>query len=455
MKPNLTHTADAKSFLLGVLGGGESGVGAALLGRQQGWRVLVSDVGSIKENHKATLDKAQVPWEEGRHSEDQLLQAALIVKSPGIPDDAGIVSLLRGKGKKIVSEIEFAAAHTDATFIGITGTNGKTTTSLLTHHMLCAAGFDVGLAGNIGRSLALQLACNPRAFYVLELSSFQLEGVEDFNPHIAVMTNISPDHLDRHQTYEAYVASKFRMIKNQTEQDYFIYDADNQPINDWLNQFPIKSKKLPFSLIRKVDQGAYVENNELHITIENTKTTMSSSTLTQKGVHNTKNAMAAATVAKLLKIRKETIRESLESFQGVEHRLEKVLKVNNVQYINDSKATNINATYYALQSIESEVVWIAGGVDKGNDYSELFPLVNSRVKAIICIGLDNTRLLKAFGNCVDLIIECSSMEEAVGQAYRIAEKGNTVLLSPACASYDVYESYEERGRQFKDAVRNL
>lgn len=455
MKLNPTHTANAKASLLVVLGAGESGVGAALLGKQQGWRVLVSDLGAIKEKYQKELDQAAIPWEEGGHSENLLMEADLIVKSPGIPENAAIVSWLRGKNKKIISEIEFAAAYTDSTLIGITGTNGKTTTSLLTHHLLCSAGFDVGLAGNIGRSFARQLVCNPRAFYVLELSSFQLEGVEDLKPHIAVLTNISSDHLDRHQNYEAYVASKFQIIKNQTEHDYLIYDGDNQSINNWLEQFPIKSKKLPFFLNRKVNPGAYVEHKELHITIENTRTTMSSSTLTQKGEHNTKNAMAAATVAKLLKIRKETIRESLESFQGVEHRLEKVLKVNNVHYINDSKATNINATYYALQSIESEVVWIAGGVDKGNDYSELFPLVNSRVKAIICIGLDNSRLLQAFGNCVDLLVECSTMQDAVAQAYRIAEKGNTVLLSPACASYDVYESYQERGRQFKEAVRNL
>ena len=455
MKRNFTHTADAKPSLLVVLGGGESGLGAALLGKQHGWRVLVSDLGGIKEKYKSEFSDAGIPWEEGGHSEDKLLRADLIVKSPGIPDNAAIVSRLRGNGKKIVSEIEFAASHTDSTLIGITGTNGKTTTALLTHHMLSNAGFDVGLAGNIGRSFALQLVRDPRAFFVLELSSFQLEGVEKMSPHIAVLTNIAPDHLDRHQSYEAYVASKFQLIKNQTDKDYFIYDGDNQDINSWLSQFPIKSKKLPFSLTRIVEQGAYVENNELHITLENTRTTMSSPTLTQKGVHNTKNAMAAATVAKLLKIRKETIRESMESFQGVEHRLEEVLKVNKVQYINDSKATNINATYYALQSIETEVIWIAGGVDKGNDYSELFPLVNSRVKAIICIGLDNTRLLQVFGSSVDLIVECGNMEDAVAQAYRIAEKGNTVLLSPACASYDLYESYEERGRQFKEAVRNL
>ena len=455
MKRNFPHTVDAKPSLLVVLGGGESGLGAALLGKQHGWHVLVSDLGGIKEKYKSEFSDAGIPWEEGGHSEEKLLRADLIVKSPGIPDNAAIVSRLRGNGKKIVSEIEFAASHTDSTLIGITGTNGKTTTALLTHHMLSNAGFDVGLAGNIGRSFALQLVRDPRAFFVLELSSFQLEGVEKMNPHIAVLTNIAPDHLDRHQSYEAYVASKFQLIKNQTDKDYFIYDGDNQDINSWLSQFPIKSKKLPFSLTRIVEQGAYVENNELHITLENTRTTMSSPTLTQKGVHNTKNAMAAATVAKLLKIRKETIRESMESFQGVEHRLEEVLKVNKVQYINDSKATNINATYYALQSIETEVIWIAGGVDKGNDYSELFPLVNSRVKAIICIGLDNTRLLQAFGSSVDLIVECGNMEDAVAQAYRIAEKGNTVLLSPACASYDLYESYEERGRQFKEAVRNL
>lgn len=448
-------TKSTKLSSLVVLGGGESGIGAALLGQQRGWNVFVSDIAKIKNEYKEQLDSAELEWEEGRHSEDIIFKADLVVKSPGIPDNTSIVSRIRGRKIRIISEIEFAAQYTNATLIAITGTNGKTTTCSMVKHILSEAGVDVGLAGNIGQSFALQVACSEHNLYILELSSFQLDGVEDFRPHIAVVTNIAPDHLDRYPDYNSYIASKFRIVKNQTEEDFLIYDADNQSICNWLKKFPVKSKHLPFSVYRQLKLGASLKDDQLNINTENTKTTMSSSSITQKGEHNTKNAMAAATVAKLLQIRKHTIRESLESFQGVEHRLEKVLKVNNVQYINDSKATNINSTYYALKSIDSEVVWIAGGVDKGNDYSELFSLVNSRVKAIICLGLDNSHLLRAFGSCVDLIIESPNMQDAVNQAYKIAEKGNTVLLSPACASYDLFENYEERGRQFKEAVRNL
>ena len=450
-----SHTKASKLSSLVVLGAGESGVGAALLGQKRGWDVFVSDVGGIKSQHKDQLDAAGIKWEEGQHSKELIFKANLVVKSPGIPDNTSIVSLIRGQEIRVISEIEFASGYTSATLIAITGTNGKTTTCCMVHHILSQAGIDAGLAGNIGKSFALQVACNDHNLYVLELSSFQLDGIEDFRPHIAVVTNITPDHLDRYPDYDSYVASKFQLIKNQTEEDFLLYDADNQSICNWLKKFPIKSKKIPFSLRRQLEIGASLKDNKLSINTENTSITMSSSSMTQKGDHHTKNAMAAATVAKLLQIRKHTIRESLESFQGVEHRLEKVLKVNNVQYINDSKATNINATYYALESMDNEVVWIAGGVDKGNDYSELFSVVNSRVKAIICLGVDNSRLLRAFDNCVDLIIESSSMQDAVSQAHRIAEKGNTVLLSPACASYDLFESYEDRGRQFKEAVKKL
>lgn len=450
-----SHTKSTKLSSLVVLGGGESGVGAALLGQQRGWKVFVSDIGNIKKQYKDQLDTAGLKWEEGRHSEAIIFQADLVVKSPGIPDNTSIVSRIRGQGIRVISEIEFAAAYTSATLIAITGTNGKTTTCSMLHHILSQAGIDAGLAGNIGSSFALQVACSEHNLYVLELSSFQLDGIEAFRPHIAVVANISPDHLDRYPNYDSYVASKFRIIKNQTEEDFLLYDADNESICSWLKKFPIKSKLLPFSVHKQLDMGASFKDDQLNINIENTSTTMASSSMTQKGEHHTKNAMAAATVAKLLQIRKHTIRESLESFQGVEHRLEKVLKINNVQYINDSKATNINATYYALESMDNEVVWIAGGVDKGNDYSELFSVVNSRVKAIICLGVDNSRLLRAFDSCVDLIIESSSMQDAVTRAHAIAEKGNTVLLSPACASYDLFESYEDRGRQFKDAVRKL
>src|SRR5690606_23396011 len=318
--------------------------------------------------------------------------------------------------------------------------------------ILTNGGLKVGMAGNIGDSFAKQVAECDADYYVLELSSFQLDGIEEFRPHISVLTNITPDHLDRyHHNFREYITSKFRILKNQTEEDYFIYDADNEIITKWLEEFPPSARKLPFSLQKEIENGACIKNDQIQITIDNTEFTMPNSTLSLEGKHNAKNAMAAATVAQLLRIRKETIRESLESFQGVEHRLEKVLKINNVQYINDSKATNVNATYYALESMEGETIWIAGGVDKGNEYSELTQLVNEKVKAIICLGIDNSRLLEAFGNCVDTIVETQTMDEAVRTAYQLAERGDSVLLSPACASFDLFTNYEDRGRQFKEA----
>jgi UDP-N-acetylmuramoylalanine--D-glutamate ligase len=312
------------------------------------------------------------------------------------------------------------------------------------------------MAGNVGQSFAKQVAETDADHYVLELSSFQLDGIEDFKPHIAVLTNITPDHLDRYRhDFNQYIASKFRIVKNQTEKDYFIYDADDPVIMKWLQENPILSQKLPFSLREELEKGAFIKDEQLIIRTDNSEMTMSTSNLTIEGKHNAKNAMAAATVAQLLRIRKETIRQSMESFQGVEHRLEKVLKINSVQYINDSKATNVNATYYALESMESETIWIVGGVDKGNEYAELLPLVNEKVKAIVCLGINNEPIINAFGNCVDTILETRSMEDAVQQAYKLAEKGDAVLLSPACASFDLFENYEDRGRQFKEAVRNL
>lgn len=443
------------SFLV-ILGGGESGVGTAILGKKQGWKVFVSDKGEIKEKYKQLLEKESIEWEEKEHTEEVIFKADLVMKSPGIPDDAPLVGRLRGQNIKIVSEIEFASAYTNAMIVGITGSNGKTTTTKLTHHILSHAGLDVSMAGNIGESFAKQVAEKNPEVFVLELSSFQLDGIEDFRPDIAVMTNITPDHLDRYNnSFKEYIASKFRIVKNQTENDFFIYDADNEVITDWIKEFPIKPQQLPFSFDTPQNPGAYIKDDQIIINADNTNTTMSTSSLSLKGKHNAKNAMAASTVAQLLKIRKETIRESLERFQGVEHRLEKVLKINNVQYINDSKATNINATYYALESMESETVWIVGGVDKGNDYSELFSLVNCKVKAIVCLGIENSRIIDAFANCVDTILESRSMDDAVKKAYSLAEKGNTVLLSPACASFDLFENYEDRGRQFKEAVRKL
>ena len=377
------------------------------------------------------------------------------MKSPGIPDKVALVKQIRNAGVKVVSEIEFASNYTDATLVAITGSNGKTTTATLTHHLLKQE-LDVGLAGNIGDSFAKQILEKNHENYVLEVSSFQLDDIHDFKPKIAVLTNITPDHLDRYDyKFENYIASKFRIVENQTEADYFIYDADDEVITDWLQNHEIQSKKLPFSLIREIEEGAYYKDNKIIITIDNNNIIMPTENIALEGKHNVKNAMAASTVAHLLKIRKQTIRESLENFQGVEHRLEHVLKINKVQYINDSKATNVNATYFALESMDAPTVWIVGGVDKGNDYKELFQFVNEKVKAIICLGVDNKKLIEAFGNMVDVIVETQYMNEAVKIAYKVAEAGDNVLLSPACASFDLFENYEDRGRQFKDAVRNL
>lgn len=439
-----------------VLGAGESGVGAAILGKKEGFEVFVSDFGKVTETYKEVLIHHEIEWEEESHSEEKILNADLVMKSPGIPDTAPIVGKLVGAGIKVISEIELAAAYTDAQLIGITGTNGKTTTATLTYELLKNASMNVGLGGNIGRSFAGMVAENAFESYVLELSSFQLDGIENYRNHIAVILNIVPDHLDRYENdFRKYVEAKFRIIMNQTEEDFFIYDADDKVIEEWLSENKTRSQKIPFSVTKKLEKGAWIENEKLIIKLNNTEEIMPIATLGLQGQHNIKNAMAASTVATLLKIRKATIRESLESFQGVEHRLERVLKINNVMYINDSKATNVNATFYALDSMETPTVWIVGGVDKGNDYSELLPLVNEKVKAIICLGIDNDKIIEQFGSCVDIVVETDSMNSAVQVAYRLSEKGDTVLLSPACASFDLFKNYEDRGRQFKDAVRNL
>lgn len=439
-----------------VLGAGESGVGSAILGKKEGFEVFVSDFGKIKETYKEVLIHHEIEWEEEKHSEEKILNANLVMKSPGIPDKAPIVTNLVKAGIKIVSEIEFAASYTNAQLIGITGTNGKTTTATLTYELLKQGGLNVGLGGNIGKSFAGMVADNAFENYVLELSSFQLDGIEKYRNHIAVILNIVPDHLDRYDNdFSRYVAAKFRIIMNQSEQDYFIYDADDEVISRWLAANEIRSQKMPFSVTKKLEKGAWIENEKLIIKLNNKEEIMPIATLGLQGQHNIKNAMAASTVATLLKIRKATIRESLENFQGVEHRLERVLKINNVLYINDSKATNVNATFYALDSMETPTVWIVGGVDKGNDYTELLPLVNEKVKAIICLGIDNDKIIEQFGSCVDIVVETDSMKSAVQVAYRLSEKGDTVLLSPACASFDLFKNYEDRGRQFKEAVRNL
>ncbi|WP_299114332.1 UDP-N-acetylmuramoyl-L-alanine--D-glutamate ligase [uncultured Winogradskyella sp.] len=438
-----------------ILGGGESGVGTALLGKKKGYEVFVSDKGRIKEKYKNVLLNNEIEFEDEQHTESKILNADIIMKSPGIPDKVALVKQIRETKIKVVSEIEFASSYTDATLVAITGSNGKTTTATLTHHLLKQE-LDVGLAGNIGDSFAKQILDKNHNNYVLEVSSFQLDDIMAFKPKVAILTNITPDHLDRYDyKFENYIASKFRIVENQNEDDYFIYDADDEVILEWLQNHQIQSKKLPFSLTKVIEEGAYIENNKIIITIDNNQIIMPTENITLEGKHNIKNAMAASTVAHLLKIRKQTIRESLENFQGVEHRLEHVLKINKVQYINDSKATNVNATYFALESMDAPTVWIVGGVDKGNDYKELFPFINEKVKAIICLGVNNEKLFEAFGNMVDVIVETQYMSEAVKIAYKVADAGDNVLLSPACASFDLFENYEDRGRQFKNAVRNL
>lgn len=439
-----------------ILGGGESGVGTAILGKKKGYDVFVSDFGKIKENYKEVLAINKIAFEEEKHTEDLILNADIVMKSPGISEKSPIVKKLVEKKISVISEIEFASQYTNAITIGITGSNGKTTTTLLTYHILKQGGLNVGLAGNIGKSFAWQVAEDKVEVYVLELSSFQLDGIINYKPHIAIITNISPDHLDRYNyDYNQYIESKFRITMNQSEEDFLIFDHDDQSISNWLDNHKIKAKKLPFSLLKKIENGSYLENKIVYNTTNNKQINMSISNLSLDGMHNVKNAMAAITVAQLMNIRKQTIRESLSNFQGVEHRLEKVLKIQNVQYINDSKATNVNATYFALESMETPTVWIVGGVDKGNDYTELFALVNEKVKGIVCLGVDNKKIMEAFGAMVDVIIETTSIDEAVKIAQKMAEKGDTVLLSPACASFDLFENYEDRGNQFKNAIRNL
>ncbi len=439
-----------------ILGGGESGVGTAILGKKKGYEVFVSDKGEIKEKYKKVLEHFGIDWEEEQHTEVKILNADVVMKSPGIPDNVSLVKALVAEGIPVISEIEFASKYTDAKIIGITGSNGKTTTTMLTNHILKEGGVNVGMAGNIGDSYAKMVAEENFDYYVLEISSFQLDGIKEFKPHIAILTNITPDHLDRYDyKFENYIASKFRIALNQTESDYFIYDADDEVITKWLEKHPIKSQLLPFSIRKEIEEGACLKNQEIKITTQNNTITMQTDNLALEGKHNLKNTMAASTASKLIGIRKETIRQSIANFHGAAHRLEKVLKIGHVQYINDSKATNVNATYFALDSMSAPTIWIVGGVDKGNDYKPLMPLVHEKVKAIICLGLDNEKIKDAFGNVVDLMVETFAMSEAIKVAYKIAERGDTVLLSPACASFDLFENYEDRGNQFKEAIKNL
>lgn len=456
-KPFNSQISSLKSVgFLVVLGGGESGIGAAVLAKQKGYKVFVSDKGKINEKYKKVLLQNNIDYEENKHTEDKILSANLVVKSPGIPDKVSLVQKLILKGITIISEIEFASKYTDAIIIGITGSNGKTTTTTLLHYVLKNAGLNVGVAGNIGDSFAKQVAGHSYDNYVLELSSFQLDGIEKFRPHIAIITNITPDHLDRYDyEFDKYIASKFRITKNQTKDDFLIYDADDKAIENWLKNNKIKAKLVPFSIERELKYGAFLKGNKIIIRINEEDFIMNASNLTLKGKHNTKNAMASMLGARLLQVRNASIVDSMSSFEGMEHRLEKVLKINGVQYINDSKATNINAVYYALECMDTPVVWIVGGVDKGNDYSDLMPLVREKVKGIVCLGLDNSKIIETFANVVDVIVETVGAEEAVKVAHKLGENGDTVLLSPACASFDLFVDYEDRGAKFKEAVKNL
>jgi UDP-N-acetylmuramoylalanine--D-glutamate ligase len=440
---------------IAILGAGESGVGAAILAKKMGWNVFVSDFGAIKEEFKSELTENGFEWEEGTHSEDRILNADLVIKSPGIPDKAPLIKKLRDKGVKIISEIEFGAYYSKAKTIAITGSNGKTTTTMLTYHILKKAEMNVGLAGNVGKSFAKQIAEENFDWYVLELSSFQLDDMVDFRADIAILTNITPDHLDRYN-YEMqnYVNSKFRILQNQTNNDWFIYNFDDPIIQAEVEKRLINAKIAPFSLVKEQEVGGFADEQQITINI-NEQLTMSIHDLALKGKHNTQNSLASGIASRILEIRKEVVRESLEDFVNVEHRLEFVAKVHGIEFINDSKATNVNSTWFALESMEQPTVWIVGGVDKGNDYSELTDLVRDKVKAIICLGVDNKKLIESFTGVVDTIVEARSAMEAVAYGYRLAKKDETVLLSPACASFDLFENYEDRGNQFKEAVRSL
>jgi len=456
MNTNTNISSKSNALRLVVLGAGESGAGAAYLAQQQGYDVFVSDFGAIADKYKVQLQEWNIPFEEKQHTEDQILSATEVVKSPGIPDKAPIIKKLKESGVPVISEIEFAARYTDAKLICITGSNGKTTTTSLTYHVLKKAGLNVGLAGNIGKSFAYQVATQKFDCYVLEISSFMLDNMYNFKADMAVLLNITPDHLDRYDyKLENYAASKFRVAQNQTAEDYFIYCADDPETIKGMAQREFKARLLPFSIEKKVEPGAYLEDQDMIINTSQEHFKMSITELALQGKHNIYNSMASGILAKVLQIRNADIRESMADFQNIEHRLEFVAKISGIAFINDSKATNVNSTWYALESMSTDVVLILGGVDKGNDYSMLKELVKQKVKAIVCLGKDNKRIHDAFEDDVDVIVNTQSASEAALVAYHLATKGDTVLLSPACASFDLFKNYEDRGNQFKQAVKEL
>ena len=439
-----------------VLGGGESGVGSAVLAKVKGFDVFLSDMGNISEKYTAMLNEWEIPFEQGGHTEDLILNADEVIKSPGIPSTAAMVQKIEEKGINVISEIEFAGRYDTAKKVCITGSNGKTTTTSLIYHLLKQAGLNVGLGGNIGQSYAYQVATEKYDIYVLELSSFQLDNVYDFKADIAIITNITPDHLDRYgYNMENYVKSKFRITRNMSKDDCFIFCSDDEITINHLNKIVIKAQQLPFTQKTEVPQGAFLKDNKIVVRYQEDDTDLYLQELALGGKHNIYNSMAAALAAKAMDIADSTIREGLATFQAVEHRLENVLSIKDVLYINDSKATNVDAAWYALECQKRPVVWIVGGTDKGNDYSSLVPLAQEKVKAIICMGLDNTKIHEAFEKVVPQMYDVTSAKDAVQTAHKIATAGDVVLLSPCCASFDLFKNYEDRGRQFKDAVRNL
>lgn len=441
-----------------ILGAGESGVGAALLAKQKGYPCFVSDGGQLKPVHREELSANGIEWEEGAHSEARILAAALVIKSPGIPEKAPLVKAIRAKGIPVISEIEWAYRFIgDSKVVAITGSNGKTTTTALTYHICRHAGLDCALVGNIGYSFARQVAQDPRPWYIAEISSFQLDDIETFRPYIAILTNITEDHLDRYDyVFRNYINSKFRITMNQQPGDYFIYCADDEVTMQYIGEFRILSNPLPFSMRKELHPGAFIKDQAMTVETKNDeKVQMSIYDFALKGKHNQYNTMAAGLAASVIGLRKDKIREAIQSFEALEHRMEHVATVRGVDFINDSKATNVNSTWYALESLTKPTILILGGVDKGNDYSLILDLVKEKVKAIVCMGVDNRKIHEAFQNHVSVIVNTGSAAEAVHSAFQLAEKGDVVLLSPACASFDLFKNYEDRGKQFKDAVKAL
>ncbi|MGZ3922172.1 MAG: UDP-N-acetylmuramoyl-L-alanine--D-glutamate ligase [Flavisolibacter sp.] len=440
-----------------ILGGGESGVGAALLGKKEGYSILLMDEGSLKDGYRKELQQAGIEFIENGVDESKLLMADEVVKSPGIPEKNEWVRKLRSKNIPIISEIELGFRHKgNSKIIAITGSNGKSTTTALTFHICQTAGLDCALVGNIGYSFAKQIAENPKELYVAEISSFQLDDISEFRPEVAVLLNITEDHLDRYEyKFENYVTSKFRITMNQTSNDYFIYNEDDEVITNYLRQKPIKSFQLPISMKQKVAKGGYIQDNEMHVQVKEEQTQMSIYDFALKGKHNQYNTMAASVAGATMDIRKDKIREAVETFENLEHRMEMVATVRGVDFINDSKATNVNSTWFALESMTKPTVLVLGGIDKGNDYSLLEELVKEKVKAIVCMGVDNSKIHAAFDGKVSDVVDTTTAEQAVNVAYRLATVGDVVLLSPACASFDLFKNYEDRGKQFKEAVKNL